>query len=146
MPVNPDFRDLFSALNDGNVEYLAAGAHAVMHYTEPRYTKDLDVWVNPTHENAERVYRALARFGAPLAGVSPEDFRDEQLVYQLGVAPNRIAVMAGLAGVDFASAWGERTESTYGEVPIHIMGRDSLIQAKKACGRPQDLLDLGRLQ
>jgi hypothetical protein len=71
MPANPDFRDLFSAFNDEGVEYLVAGAHAVMFHAEPRYTKDLDVWIDPTPENAARVFRALARSGASPNATSP---------------------------------------------------------------------------
>ncbi len=146
MPVNPDFRDLFRTLNEEKAEFLVAGAHAVIYHTEPRYTKDLDIWVNPTPENARRVYRALARFGAPLQGISEADFCDPDLVYQVGVAPNRIDVLMGVSGVDFPSAWADRVASTYGGIPILIMGKSTLIAAKGAAGRPQDLLDLERLQ
>jgi hypothetical protein len=146
MPANPDFKGLFSAFNDEGVEYLVAGAHAVIYFSEPRYTKDLDVWVRPSADNASRVYRALARFGAPLEGVSEADFRDADLVYQIGIEPNRIDVIMSVAGVGFDAAWSDRVESSYGGVPIHIMGRKSLIKAKRASGRPQDLLDLDKLE
>ena len=146
MPVNPDFRDLFRVLNEEEAEFLVVGAHAVIYHTEPRYTKDLDLWVKPTSENAERVYRALARFGAPLLDISTMDFCNPDLVYQIGVAPNRIDVLMGVSGVDFNSAWADRVESTYGGIPIRIMGKTSLMAAKKAAGRPQDLLDLKKLQ
>lgn len=146
MPVNQDFRDLFSILNDERVEYLVAGAHAVIFHAEPRYTKDLDIWVNPTPENAARVYKALTRFGAPLHDVTAQDFCAKDLVYQIGVAPNRIDIMMGLAGVDFDEAWTDRVASSYGGVPINVMGRSTLFKAKKAAGRPQDLLDLEKLR
>lgn len=146
MPANPDFKDLFSIFNEENVEYLVVGAHAVIYYSVPRYTKDLDVWVNPSRENAERVYRALARFGAPLQNISIKDFQEKDLVYQLGIEPNRIDVIMGIAGIEFASAWKKKRESTYDGVPIHILGKESLIKAKKAAGRPQDLLDLDKLK
>ena len=146
MPANPDFRDLFSIFNDERVEYLVAGAHAVIYFSEPRYTKDLDVWVHATRENAARVYRALSRFGAPLKHIAVEDFCDESLIYQVGIEPNRIDVIMGVAGVSFDDAWRDRVESTYAGVPIHIMGRDSLVKAKRAAGRKQDLLDLEKLE
>jgi hypothetical protein len=145
MPANPDFKELFSRFNEEDVEYLVAGAHAVIFHAEPRFTKDLDVWVNPTPANAQRVHRALSRFGAPLTGVSIRDLCDKELVYQIGVAPNRIDVLMGIAGLGFDEAWADHAESTYGGVPIHIMGKASLIKAKKAAGRKQDLLDLDRL-
>lgn len=146
MPANSDFRDLFRLFNEEGVEYLVVGAHAVMFYAEPRYTKDLDVWVNPTPDNAERVYRALAAFGAPLQGVAPADLCQSHLVYQIGVAPNRIDVLMGIGGVDFPTAWAGRVHSTYDDVPISIIGRRELIASKRAVGRGQDLLDLERLE
>ena len=146
MSVNPDFKDLFSIFNEEEVEYLVAGAHAVIYFSEPRYTKDLDIWVNPTPGNSIRVWRALTRFGAPLSGISEPDFRDPELIYQVGVEPNRIDVIMGVAGVMFGEAWEGREESSYGGVPIHIMGKASLIQAKVAAGRPQDQLDLEKLR
>jgi len=146
MGVNQDFRDLLSAFNDEGVEYLLVGAHAVIIYAQPRYTKDLDVWVKPSSENAERVLRALRRFGAPLEGITVRDLADPQIVYQMGVAPNRIDVMMGIAGVDFETAWEGRLESTYGGVPMHVIGKADLIRSKKACARRQDLLDLEALE
>lgn len=146
MPANPDFKELFSIFNEEDVEYLVVGAHAVIYYSEPRYTKDLDVWVNPAPDNAPRCHRSLRRFGAPLKGISADDFRDTDLVYQMGIEPNRIDIMMAVAGVAFADAWDDRVESTYGGVPIHIMAKEHLIAAKKASGRPQDLLDLEKLQ
>jgi hypothetical protein len=145
MPANPDFRDLFSTFNEERVEYLVVGAHAVIFYAEPRYTKDLDIWVNPSAENARRVYSALQRFGAPLTDITVGDFMKPDLIYQVGIAPNRIDILMGIAGVTFDEAWKDRAESTYDAVPIHILGKNSLIKAKKASGRPQDLLDLDQL-
>jgi hypothetical protein len=143
---NPDFRDLFSIFNEENVEYLVAGAHAVIYFSEPRYTKDLDIWVNPTPGNAARVWRALSRFGAPLQDISEGDFQDVQLIYQIGVEPNRIDIIMGVLGVEFEDAWINRETSTYAGVPIYIMGKQALIEAKQASGRPQDLLDLAKLR
>lgn len=146
MPANPDFRDLFSIFNEEQVEYLVVGAHAVIFYSEPRYTKDLDIWVNPTLRNAKRTYKALSRFGAPLKDLAIRDLCDTDLVYQIGVAPNRIDILMGLSGIDFRSAWKTRVDSTYAGVPTHIIGKDDLIRTKEAAGRPQDLLDLERLR
>lgn len=117
-----------------------------MFYTRPRFTKDLDVWVNPTLENAQRVWRALTIFGAPLQDVTPASFTERELVYQIGIEPNRIGVMMDIPGVDFAAAWANREQSTYGGVPIPIISRSDLIRAKRAAGRPQDLLDAQELE
>jgi len=80
MSVNRDFRDLFKTLNDCRVRYIVVGAHAVAYHTEPRFTKDLDVWVEPSPANAGRVFKALAQFGAPLEGVAENDFSNPELV------------------------------------------------------------------
>lgn len=146
MPANPDFKDLFKLFDDAGVEYLVVGAHAVVYYTEPRYTKDLDIWVNPTPANAERVYAALQSFGAPLKDLLPASFTDPDLIYQIGVAPNRIDIVMSIAGVQFAAAWAERVKSAYDGIPIFILGKVSLMRAKQAAARPQDLLDLEKLK
>ncbi|MBM4043370.1 MAG: hypothetical protein FJ290_33195 [Planctomycetes bacterium] len=147
MAINPDFRDLFIAFNGEGVEYLLVGAHAVGYYTEPRYTKDMDLWVRATADNAQRVYRALAHFmGEPPFDVAAADFENPNTVYQIGVAPNRVDIVAGLEGIDFEGAWVRRVETTYGDVPIHLMGREDLIQAKKLAARPLDLVDLEGLE
>ena len=146
MPANPDFRDLFAIFNEENVEYLVVGAHAVIYFSEPRYTKDLDVWINPTVDNATRAHKALERFGAPVRNLTVRDLCDEDMVYQIGVAPNRIDILMGVSGLDFDSAWETRVCSSYGGVPISILGKENLIKTKEAAGRPQDLLDIERLR
>ncbi len=146
MAVNPDFRDLLQVFDDEKVEYLVIGAYAVFEYTEPRYTKDMDVWVNPAPDNARRVYRALARFGAPLGNTPPEFFTQQSMVLQVGVSPNRIDILMGAGQLDFDAAWERRSERTYGGVLMHVLGRDDLIQTKKIAGRPQDLLDIEMLR
>ena len=146
MSANPDYRDLFRIFSEEKVEYLVVGAHAVIYYAEPRYTKDLDIWVRPSSDNALRVWRGLERFGAPLREVTVQDFTDPEMVYQMGVAPNRIDILMGIEGVDFDSAWKNRVESTYDGIPIYILGKYELICAKKASRRPQDVLDLEKLE
>jgi hypothetical protein len=146
MGANPDFVDLFKTFNDGEVRYLVVGGYAVIFHTEPRYTKDIDVWIEPTPENAARAYLCLAQFGAPLDGVSVADLADPSMIYQIGVEPNRIDIIMGVPGLDFASALGRAVHSTYGGQPIRVLAFDDLATAKQAAGRPQDLLDLERLE
>jgi hypothetical protein len=146
MSVNPDLSDLFKILYEEKVEYLVVGAHAVSFYTQPRYTKDIDLFINPTAENAARLWKALERFGAPLADVTLLDFQNPELVYQIGVEPNRIDILMGLSGVNFDSAWRNKAESRYVEIPIHIIGKRELIITKKSADRPQDRLDVQRLE
>ncbi len=146
MGVNPDLKELFKILNDHGVEYLIIGAYAVIYYTAPRYTKDLDIWVRPTPENARKVWAALEKFGAPLADITEKDFTDKEMIYQIGVEPNRIDVMMGVSGLKFSDVWNNRETSTYGGIPIWIISRDDLIRTKETAGRPQDLIDAESLK
>ena len=93
MSPNSNFTNLLSALNACRAKYLVVGGYAVMLYTEPRYTKDLDIWIEPSPDNAARVYRALAGFGAPLSGIQVEDFTVPDLIYQLGMPPSRVDIL-----------------------------------------------------
>lgn len=145
MDPNPDFSDLFAALNAEAAEYLLVGGYALAVHAAPRYTRDLDVWVNPTPENAARVHRALARFGAPLGELRPSDLATPGLVFQIGVAPVRIDVLTSIDGVGFAEAWPDRSGTTYGGQPVPVISRRHLEQNKRAAGRPQDLADLDLL-
>jgi hypothetical protein len=145
MIVNADFRDLLKILNESNVRYLIVGGYAVMFHTEPRFTKDIDIWVEPTPSNAKQVWKALTEFGAPLEQVSLTDFQNKDLIYQIGVAPNRIDIMMDVPGIEFETAWNNRIQSQYGDIPIFILSLNDLIAAKEEAGRDQDLLDLKRL-
>ena len=145
MAVNPDFRDLFCAFNDAEVRFLVVGAYAVIHYTEPRYTKDIDLWIERTPINAARTLQALALFGAPVEGVSAADFQDPDTVYQIGIEPNRVDILVQIAGVEFGAAYTGAVEASYGDVAIRILSLEDVISAKRAAGRDQDLLDLKRL-
>ena len=144
--VNPDFRDLFAALNEAQANYLVVGAHAVAFYAEPRFTKDLDVWVEASPVNAPRVMAALHAFGAPLAGVTDADFQTPGAVLQIGVAPNRIDITTQIDGVAFEAAWPNRLSTAFGDQSIWIIGRAELIRNKAALARPQDLLDLAMIE
>jgi len=143
---NPDFRDLFLALSAEGAEHIVVGAHAVMFYTEPRSTKDIDVWVRPTAENAERVYRALSSFGAPMHDATPSDFAVPGTIFQIGVAPNRIDVLTSIDAVEFDEAWASKVSTSYGGAPIHVLSRDHLLRNKRAVNRLQDQLDVERLE
>jgi len=145
MSANPDYKDLFKIFLEEKVEYLIVGAHAVIFYAEPRYTKDLDIWIRPSDDNASRTWHALKKFGAPLADLTVKDFTNQDMVYQIGIEPNRIDIVMGIKGVEFDTAWQNKVESSYDGIPIYILGRNELINAKKASKRAQDLLDLEKL-
>lgn len=146
MKVNSDFKDLLKILNEYGVKYLIVGGYAVMYYSEPRFTKDLDIWIEPTTTNAAKIWQALAKFGAPLEQVSLADFYNKDLIYQIGVAPNRIDIMMDIPGVQFDAAWKNRIQGSYGEEPISIISLQDLIRSKEKSGRDRDLLDLKYLQ
>lgn len=143
--VSQDYEDLFKILNAHKIKYLIVGAHAVMFYTEPRFTKDMDVWIPAGLNDADLVYKALKNFGAPLKNVKPGDFKDPKTIFQIGVAPVRIDVLTNIQGILVSNAWKNKIRSRYGKTPVYILGRYDLIKTKKAAGRPQDKLDLDKL-
>ena len=146
MAESPHYKELLQLLNKFQAEFLIVGGYAVMKYGEPRYTKDLDVWVNNSAANSARVVGALREFGAPLDhdGISSETFTEKQVVYQIGVAPVRIDILTAITGVEFPQAWGRRIASTFFGVPVHFISLDDLMTNKKALGRASDLKDITR--
>ncbi|WP_420641263.1 nucleotidyltransferase [Candidatus Leptofilum sp.] len=146
MFVNTDFSDLLNLFKTNNVKYMVIGGYAVVQYTEPRFTKDLDLWISTHPDNAEAVFAALKEFGAPLEGMSPKDFSEEGYFYQMGVPPVRVDILMGIPGVEFDEAWKRRIEVQFDDVSVTIISREDLIRAKRAAGRPQDLLDADSLE
>src|SRR5258706_2463213 len=146
MATNRDFSDLFSALTAAEVRYLIVGGYAITFHARPRFTKDLDVWVDPDPANAERTYRALAAFGAPMRDLKPADFADPELVLQIGMPPNRIDILMGIQGVAFPEAWERRATAKYGDCAVAYLSKADLIRNKRTVGRPQDLEDVRELE
>ena len=144
--MNPDFHDLLRALSDAGARFLVVGAYAVSFHSEPRATGDLDIWIDPTPENAARVYRALISFGAPVSELSESDLSAPDVVFQIGLAPRRIDIMTTITAVTFEEAWATRSEATYGDVRFPIIGIDALTKNKQALGRPKDHVDLDLLR
>ncbi len=137
-----DQRDLLLAFNEYHVRYILVGGYALGLYTEPRVTKDMDVWVGISSENAELVYKALAQFGAPLAGYTPHDFQDPYSDFQIGLPPSQIDILFAASGVDFEEAWQESQHGmTEDGIPIRYLSADHFIRNKTAAGRLQDLAD-----
>jgi hypothetical protein len=144
--VNSDFLDLLRCLNSSKVRYLVAGGYAVMKYTEPRYTKHLNIWVEPTIQNSKRLFKALLAFGAPLEQVAPTDFSEPGVLFIMGLAPSRFDILTRIKGVRFKTAWSRRTIVKVGRTAISFISIDDLIKSKLAAGRPQDLLDVKSLR
>jgi hypothetical protein len=147
MAENPHFRELLQLLNDFEVRYLIVGGYAVMKYTEPRYTKDLDVWVENSADNASRVFGALEQFGAPLESdaITPETFTRNEITYQIGVAPIRIDILTQITGVEFSGAWKRQVRGTIFGVPVPFISLEDLTTNKRATGRSSDLDQLKRI-
>lgn len=145
--LNPDYREMLSALFDANVEFVVVGAFALAAHGNPRSTGDIDIFVRPSAENAARVMIALKAFGAPLSNVNESDFTDPETVLQIGIVPRRIDILTDLDGIsDFDEAWRTRVEARIEDVCIPVLGRDVLIKNKRATGRPQDLADVAWLE
>ena len=146
--MNQDFRDLLSALLRAGARFLVAGAHAMAVHGVPRATGDLDVWVDPAPDNAERVWQALLEFGAPVAAlpVSKRDLEIPGQEVQICVSPQRIDVLTGVTGVDFETAWVERIVHRVDTLDLPFIGREALLRNKRATGRAKDLADLEILE
>ncbi|HID51448.1 MAG TPA: hypothetical protein EYP41_05360 [Anaerolineae bacterium] len=141
MFVNSDFSDLLRIFNDNGVKYLVIGGYAVIQYAEPRFTKDLELWISTDTANAAAVYRSLQEFGAPLADLAESDFAEEGYFYQMGVPPVRVDILMGIPGLQFSDAWERRTEVKFDDLPVTFISRQDLITVKRASGRPQDVID-----
>jgi len=139
-----DLKELLLAFNEYGVEYLVVGGYAVGVHSEPRATKDLDIFIRADVENSEAVFRALKAYGAPLDSLLPADFRnDPSSIFQIGVPPFRIDILQSIDGVAFDDAWKARIEGLVeGEVPAHVISREDLIRNKLASGRLRDLADV----
>jgi len=142
-----DLKQLLLAFNAHGVEYLVIGGWAVGFYSEPRSTKDIDLFIRSGVKNSEAVFRALADFGAPLAGLTPADFRDNpSSVFQVGYTPARADILQGIDGVDFDEAWPRRVELSLEGVPVHVVSAEDLIKNKLTSGRLSDLADVDAIR
>ena len=140
-----DFGAMLRCLNACGARYLVVGGYAVMRHTEPRFTKDLDLWIDNSRANTKRVFKALGLFGAPLAGLSAQDLEKPELVLQIGLAPVRVDFLTTLPGLEFRAAWRNRDTFRWEGVRTHFISKADLIQAKRLAGRPQDRRDLRSL-
>jgi hypothetical protein len=141
-----DFRELLSILAKHKVRYLVVGGYAVMKYTEPRFTKDLDLWIATDPENAQAVFAALKEFGAPLKDLTPADFTQEGYFYQMGNPPFRLDIMMSIPGVAFEAAWANREKAQIEGLAIPFISKADLIKTKEASGRDQDRIDVKKLR
>lgn len=144
---NDDFRDLLIALSAADARFMVVGGYAVGAHGRPRTTKDLDVWVEPTLDNAHRVLKALAEFGAAAGELTPEDLATPGTGFMMGRPPSRIDILTQLVGVDFDTSWARSMTTEFApECSCRVIGLDDLIANKRAAGRPQDLADVQALE
>lgn len=144
--LNPDFRDMLSAFIAEETEFLVVGAYALAFHGLPRATGDLDFWIARSEENADRVFRALDAFGAPTLDLTVSDLLTPDLVFQIGIEPNRIDILTSIDGVEFGEAWKERVLAVVDGLEIPILNLRHMIQNKLAVGRPRDLADVHALE
>ncbi|MEM9284074.1 MAG: DUF6036 family nucleotidyltransferase [Verrucomicrobiota bacterium] len=145
--MNSDFKELLQIFAEVEVEYLIVGGYAVIHHGQPRATKDLDIWLKPSHANAEKVMMAFSKFGLPLmGGVEKSDFEKEGLQYAVGVPPSMIDFLTTIPGLQFEEAWANRVEENEGGICYLFLGKADLIHSKRVAGRPQDLADISELE
>lgn len=144
--LNRDWSEFLSALISRRVVFLLIGGHAVAGHAEPRFTEDLDVFVEPSIENALRLRQALIDFGFHEVAPPAQDLAQPDKVFMLGRKPWRIDILTGIAGVSFDEAWAGRVEARFEAGPIPVIGREALIRNKRAAGREKDLLDIAMLE
>ena len=140
--LNPDFIDILSAFSDEKVEYLVVGAFAMAFHRYLRATGDIDLWIRNSDENADKVWQALSKFAAPLSDVSKADLSTPEMVFQIGVEPNRIDILTAISSVDFNTAWNRRITFEFGSLSISVIDKTSLLQNKRATNRPKDAGDI----
>ena len=143
---NQDFKEFIESLNVNQVRYLVVGGYAVALHGRPRYTKDLDVWVECSTENAPALLQALEQFGFGSLGLTADDFLVPDQVVQLGYPPHRIDILVGISGVEFADCYPQRVEVELDGVEVNFIDLENLKKNKKASGRLQDLADLENLE
>ena len=143
--LNKDFREFIELLNSNKVKYLLVGGFAIALHGHPRYTKDLDIWLELSENNASNVMKALEDFGFGDLDISKGDFLQAGMVVQLGYPPNRIDLLNSPDGVDFTECYKTKIEVEIDGLKIYVIDLENLKKNKKASGRLQDLADLEKL-
>ena len=145
MHVQKDYEELLKLFNKNRVKYCVIGAYAVAFYSIPQYSKDMDILVEPSSENAKRIVKSLVEFGFKSLGLKESDFSHKGKIIQLGYEPVRIDIITSIAGCSFKEAWQEKTVGKYGRQKVFFIGKKALIKSKLALGRKQDKADIDLL-
>jgi len=141
----PDFEEFFRLLNVHKVKYLVVGGYAFAVHAFPRFTNDLDIWIETDVKNAEKILQVLHDFGFKELEVTIEDLTNPDRIIRIGYPPLRIDLLTDIDGVDFSTAWGNKDSSSYGKQKINIINRELFIRNKLASGRQKDKEDLEKL-
>jgi hypothetical protein len=141
-----DFKEFIELLNANDVKYMVVGGYAVALHGHPRYTKDLDVWIELSPGNADRILKALDKFGLGSLNLKPDDFLEENQIIQLGYPPNRIDLLTTLKDIKFEDCYKTKVKVAIGDVEINFIDIENLKKNKRATGRPQDLADAENLE
>jgi len=144
--VQKDYEEFLKLLNRSNVKYVIVGAYALAYHAKPRYTKDMDIFIEPTRENATAVLQAIKDFGFREIKLTSEDIIEENRIVQLGYEPVRIDILNSLSGCTFKEIWSNRIKGKYGDTEVYFIRKDDLIKNKEACGRKQDIVDIDLLK
>ncbi|MFW6145571.1 MAG: DUF6036 family nucleotidyltransferase [bacterium] len=144
--LSKDFKEFIELLNGHNVRYLVVGGYAVAFHGYPRYTKDLDVWIELSPENADNVIKALEEFGFGSLGLKSEDFLETDQIIQLGYPPNRIDILTTLKEIKFEDCYKARVEVDIQGLKINFIDLENLKYNKRVTGRPQDVADAENLE
>lgn len=144
--LNDDYKEMLQLLLEEDARFLVVGAYALGAHGYPRATGDIDIWVEPALQNAQKVMRALNRFGAPLFDVTDQDFAKKGTIFQIGVVPRRIDIITAIDGVEFPGAYARREKTTVGELEIPVLSFQDLITNKERTGREKDMLDVKMLK
>ncbi len=143
MHLGKDLKEFIGLLRSERVKFLVVGAAALAVHGRPRYTGDVDFWIECTPANAKKMQKVFQFFG--FTGTKPADFRVPDQIIQLGRPPNRIDILTGLTGVAFAFCWKRRVVKAVEGIRLPFLDLESLRTNKKAVGRPQDLADVQAL-
>jgi predicted nucleotidyltransferase len=146
MTLDPDFEDFIKLLNQYEVEYMIIGGYAMAFHGRPRYTGDLDIWINISESNAMKMLKVLEEFGFSSLNFKKEDFLKENLINQIGYPPLRIDILTSIDGINFQDAYPQKQVIIIEGFTANYIGLNELIQNKNASGRQQDLVDVKTLQ
>ena len=143
--MNSDFKELLQCFAKHRVRYLVVGGYAVIHYAQPRFTKDLDLWLEPSNGNARKVAAAFREFGIPLIEITEADLAQSGTQFMLGRAPVMFDFLTSIPPLDFAPCWERRKRVRHDFGSVNYLGLEDLCLAKTHANRPQDLTDLEEL-